>query len=212
MGTVDYVAPEQFKGGEIDGRADVYSLGCVLYECIHRCTAVQQGLRGGEWSPPTWKTVPASELQSARGCPLHSPRPVQKAMAKRPEERFATAGEMADALRGGSRVGLGPNRRWLAGAIAAAVLAVAAIVFVASAGNDGSPDASFEWGRENESDRFARRAQCRRRLEFIKTPNVVGAAGGDLPEIEAGEGGVWTYVPGGTSRAPIRQSPNRTMS
>ena len=34
VGTIDYVPPEQIEGGKIDGRADVYSLGCVLYESL----------------------------------------------------------------------------------------------------------------------------------------------------------------------------------
>src|SRR5262245_20309182 len=34
VGTIDYVPPEQIEGGTIDGRADVYALGCVLFECL----------------------------------------------------------------------------------------------------------------------------------------------------------------------------------
>ena len=34
MGSIEYCAPEQIRGDEVDGRADVYSLGCVLFEAV----------------------------------------------------------------------------------------------------------------------------------------------------------------------------------
>src|SRR5205814_4286717 len=34
VGTLDYVAPEQIEGKKLDGRADVYAVGCLLYECL----------------------------------------------------------------------------------------------------------------------------------------------------------------------------------
>src|SRR5262249_2112611 len=34
LGPIDYIPPEQLRGEEVDGRADLYSLGCLLYECL----------------------------------------------------------------------------------------------------------------------------------------------------------------------------------
>jgi serine/threonine protein kinase len=34
LGTIDYVSPEQIRGDQVDGRADLYSLGCLLHECL----------------------------------------------------------------------------------------------------------------------------------------------------------------------------------
>ena len=101
LGTYDYLAPEQARDSRaVDGRADIYSLGCTLYRLLAGFAPFS---RVGGGSPAT--ILIAHQLDTAR--PLNSLRPeipvelaavVARAMAKQPAERFATAGELANAL------------------------------------------------------------------------------------------------------------------
>jgi serine/threonine-protein kinase len=98
VGTIDYVAPEQIEGKKIDQRTDVYSLGCVLYECL---TGVKPFERESnvavmyahllEAPPAVTATVPDA--------PAALDAVVAKAMAKNPETRYASCGELAAAAR-----------------------------------------------------------------------------------------------------------------
>jgi eukaryotic-like serine/threonine-protein kinase len=96
----EYTSPEQALGGaEIDGRSDVYSLACMVYEMI--------------WGQPPFRGTPGLVLRrhaSAEPMPLSCRLPgvphglsaaVQRALAKEPAHRFATAGAFAAALRDG---------------------------------------------------------------------------------------------------------------
>src|SRR4029453_435148 len=141
MGSVDYCAPEQIRGEAVDGRTDVYSLGCVAYECLT-----------GE--PPFRRDTEVASLYAHLNEPPPAPsakRPelpvgfdvVTKAMAKDPEERYQTAGAFAGALRtaaGGVTAGRTipvPVRRRRGPWIAAAVIAVVALVTGVGGGRRG---------------------------------------------------------------------------
>ena len=99
MGTVDYVAPEQIRGDEVDGRADVYSLGCVLYECLTGSPPFRRDSEVATMYAHLEQDGPAPKSERA-DLPRSLDDVVTKATAKRPAARFATAGEMAGALRG----------------------------------------------------------------------------------------------------------------
>jgi tetratricopeptide (TPR) repeat protein len=101
LGTPHYMSPEQAASDrEPDARSDIYSLGCVLYELLageppHTGPTVQAVLAKVLTAEPR----PISELR--RTVPAHVEGALERALAKLPADRFATAGEFAKALVGG---------------------------------------------------------------------------------------------------------------
>ena len=83
VGTVDYMAPEQMRGGEVDARADIYALGVLLYEMLTGHTP------RGNFDPPA---ALRPEL------PAHLSEAIMKALRPLPAERFATVDELWHAL------------------------------------------------------------------------------------------------------------------
>jgi serine/threonine-protein kinase len=146
VGTVEYMAPEQWRGERVGPAADIYALGCVLYEAL--TGIVPYARKEADTEPELPKGIEAV---------------IERAVSKDPAERYASAGELVAAARqsqgdtpaatlvlserpeqptlriGGSAtdgVGLSRRRRpiagaflfWFVGGIAAVVAAVALIV------------------------------------------------------------------------------------
>jgi DNA-binding beta-propeller fold protein YncE/predicted Ser/Thr protein kinase len=83
VGTVEYMAPEQWRGEEVGPAADIYSLGCVLYEAL---TGIV----------PYARKESDTEPEMPRGIEAV----IERAVAKDPRERYPTAGELIEAARG----------------------------------------------------------------------------------------------------------------
>ncbi len=96
VGTLDYVAPEQVRGDAVDGRADVYALGCVLHEAV---TGQVPFPRETELAK-LWAHIsdpPPSVLDMAPEAPPGLAAVCSRAMEKDPDDRFQTAGELGRA-------------------------------------------------------------------------------------------------------------------
>ena len=144
LGTYPYMSPEQLEGKETDARSDIFSFGAMLYEMI-------TGRRSFEGSSPasliaavmSTNPPPVSTMQ-----PMASPaldRLVRKCLAKSPDDRWQTAGDLLSELQWitetGSNAGVpapvAAKRRnrerlaWLAAGIAA-VLLVGSLVWMAA--------------------------------------------------------------------------------
>ena len=98
VGTADFMSPEQARGGDVDGRADVYALGCVLFRALTGAVVFDRDsdldkLWAHVHEPPPALLELRPELPAALG------DTVAHALAKEPDSRPRTAGELADEAR-----------------------------------------------------------------------------------------------------------------
>jgi eukaryotic-like serine/threonine-protein kinase len=97
LGSANYVAPEQARGGHVGPAADLYSLGCVLFEMVTDQTPYTGANAVAIASQHVTAPVPNPRDRRA-DLPGPVAAVIMKAMRKEPERRFATATAMADAL------------------------------------------------------------------------------------------------------------------
>jgi len=98
LGTPSFMSPEQLEGKRLDGRSDLFSLGVSFYQL----TCGQLPFRADSMTALMYKIANEAHTPLAAIRPDLSPavdRIVNRALAKRPEDRFQTGAEMAQALR-----------------------------------------------------------------------------------------------------------------
>jgi len=152
LGTPHYMSPEQAMGErEITPKADVYALGCVLYEML---------LGEPPFTGPTAQAVVAKVMTEKPGpivarrdrVPAHVEDAVFTALEKLPADRFATAAEFAAALAAGgtgtratrrATAAPRPGRRWTVVAAGVGLLAAGLVLGVALTRRGGPPIAGF---------------------------------------------------------------------
>ncbi len=127
LGTPLYMSPEQaMGGGELDGRSDQYSLGCVLYEMLAGQPPFT-GPTGESLVHQHLSVVPRSVTDLRPSLPAGVAQALARALAKTPADRFATLAAFAEALVD-RRARRPDRRRWAFVGAAAVVLAAAAVV------------------------------------------------------------------------------------
>ncbi len=166
VGTLVYMSPEEMEGErELDGRADLYSLACVLYEMLTG-TPPFRGM-GRPLSPPNdaGDTIP-SVLSARPEVPPAVDRALCHALARVPERRFATMAEFTAALRHASYFEVSTLGGLTVRADGRAIRgdrltphALACLALLAHAGTRGVPRERLEalvWEGHSESDASGR--------------------------------------------------------
>jgi eukaryotic-like serine/threonine-protein kinase len=140
LGTPAYMSPEQAASdGGLDGRTDIYALGCVLYEMLagqppFTGSTAQSILARHAVDPvPSLRTVRPTVTPELEGV-------IRRALSKVPADRFATAEELVAALGSGQASRTARPRAWrpLIGAGVAAVTGLTILAIIRSSGSGAS--------------------------------------------------------------------------
>jgi serine/threonine-protein kinase len=110
LGTPSYMSPEQARGSELDGRSDLFAVGCILYEMI----TGKKAFRGDSITGLIFKIIteePPPLRAEDPDIPDEMIRIIAKCLAKQPDLRYQSGREMADDLLALSRPGSSPTLR-----------------------------------------------------------------------------------------------------
>ncbi len=146
IGTPMYMSPEQVSGSQLDGRSDVYSLGCVLHEMV----LGEPPFRGPSphviASRQLYEDLPPLAASDAT-LPPDIAGTIEKALAKSPSHRFEDAASFAEALATSGTHGISPapprrdRRSWTYGTVALLLAGVAFLWWYVRAVENPSPPA-----------------------------------------------------------------------
>jgi serine/threonine protein kinase len=183
VGTLEYVAPEQITGDPLDERSDVYSLGCVLYECL---TGQSPFPRATDvallWAHVHEEPTPPSQARPE--LPKELDTVLTRALAKEPGRRYRSAGELLAATRSGlglvtTTTSPARNSRVLMGIVAVLALLVVAALAALVLGRDSGGISSVSPNSVGVIDPSSN--------DLVAEVPV----GVDPEAIAVGEGGVW---------------------
>jgi len=207
MGTIDYVAPEQVRGDAIDGRADQYALGCLLFECLT-----------GEVPYPGRSDVaalfahleeqPPSVVARNPALPRKIDAVLARGMAKDPDDRFADCAAFVDAARDALGVAPRTSRRRRVLALAGmAGLVLAGVALALALGSGGNDAVAEPHGSLMRID--ARSGRLERTTAIPGYPNAVEGSAGGIWVADFREGVLWRLDPasGRLQRVPSNGEP-----
>ena len=146
MGTPLYMSPEQAQAGDLDGRSDMYSLACVAFEMLTGAPPFTGATVAAILASHVLTEAP-SVTDTRPDIPLHVAQAITRALAKAPEDRFASMEEFLGALAGdsvagpraGPRTTVAPKRGLLVGGGLALLVGAAVAVIVWGGGAESTP-------------------------------------------------------------------------